>query len=64
MSDMIRRVDVTVEEPPGHLPTVDLVVLLRIRPEIARRLSRLVGPVRTEVLSQDRWSTVIGGGTP
>lgn len=64
VSDMIRRVDVTVEEPPGHLSILDLVAILHCGLQQARRLGRLVGPVRSEVPSRDRCWTVIGGGRP
>jgi hypothetical protein len=64
VSEMIRRADVTVEEPPGLLSTVELDAILRIRPESARRLSRLVAPGRSEVPSRDGCSAVIGGRKP
>lgn len=59
---MIRRVDVNVQEPPGFLSTVEVVAIFRIRPESGRRLSGLIGAVRSEVPSRDGCSTVIGGG--
>ena len=62
--DMIRRTDITVEEPLGYLGTVDFFAILRGCLPIVRRLSRLIGRRRDEVLSRDRCSTVIGGGRP
>ena len=63
--DMIRRTDITIEEPPGYLGTVDVVAIVRgCIPIVLGRVSRLVRPCRGEVLSRDRCSTVIGGGRP